>query len=192
MTPWIFLYEKATVKYSIIAMQCHSGTISTKALAVLNSSIAGHYERARCLYIQDKRNRSVYVEKISKFANYSKNYYICSRIANRIVITMNIEFEDVSLEELYVSGTTTDIRYRKLAKDVVKQYVKVVNYIRAARRIEDLYYIKSLHYEKKKGDLNGVDAVWINRQYRLLFNSSPDEEGIVVNALLFEISKHYE
>ena len=105
---------------------------------------------------------------------------------------MNIEFEDVSLEELYVSGTTTDSRYRKLAKDVVKQYVKVVNYIRAARRIEDLYCIKSLHYEKKKGDLNGVDAVWINRQYRLLFNSSPDEEGIVVNALLFEISKHYE
>ncbi|MBR3616220.1 MAG: hypothetical protein IKL56_06315 [Bacteroidaceae bacterium] len=40
--------------------------------------------------------------------------------------------------------------------------------------------------------MNGVDAVWINRQYRLLFNSSPDEEGIVVNALLFEISKHYE
>ena len=49
---------------------------------------------------------------------------------------MNIVFEDVSLEELYVSGTTTDNRYRKLAKDVVKQYVKVVNYIRAARRIE--------------------------------------------------------
>lgn len=53
-------------------MQCHSGTIPSKALAVLNSSIAGHYERARCLYIQDKRNRSVYVEKISKFANCSK------------------------------------------------------------------------------------------------------------------------
>ena len=50
---------------------------------------------------------------------------------------MNIVFEDVSLEELYVSGTTTDSRYRKLAKDVIKQYVKVVNYIRAARRIED-------------------------------------------------------
>ena len=123
---------------------------------------------------------------------FKNPYYICNSIANRIVITMNIVFEDVSLEELYVSGTTTDSRYRKLAKDVVKQYVKVVNYIRAARRIEDLYYIKSLHYEKKKGDLNGVDAVWINRQYRLLFNSSPDEEGIVVNALLFEISKHYE
>ena len=105
---------------------------------------------------------------------------------------MKIEFEDVALKELYVSGTTASSQYRKLSKDVVKQYVKVVNFIRAARRIEDLYCIKSLHYEKKKGDLNGVDAVWINKQYRLLFNSSPNEEGIVVNALLFEISKHYE
>ena len=105
---------------------------------------------------------------------------------------MKIVFEDAALEELYVSGTTTNSLYRKLAKDVVKQYVKVVNYMRAARRIEDLYSIKSLHYEKKKGDLNGVDAVWINRQYRLLFNSSSNEEGIVVNALLLEISKHYE
>ena len=99
---------------------------------------------------------------------------------------MKIVFEDAALEELYVSGTTANSQYRKLAKDVVKQYVKVVNYIRAARRIEDLYCIKSLHYEKKKGDLNGVDAVWINRQYRLLFNSSPDEEGIVVNALFWK------
>ncbi len=56
----------------------------------------------------------------------------------------------------------------------------------------DLFLIKSLHYEKKKGNLNGVDAVWINDQYRLLFYSSPDESGIIVNALIFEISKHYE
>ncbi len=105
---------------------------------------------------------------------------------------MKIFFVDKALEELYTSGTTTNNQYRKLSKDVVKQYVKVVNYIKAVRRIEDLYCIKSLHYEKKKGDLNGIDAVWINKQYRLLFNSSPNEEGIVVNALLFEISKHYE
>ena len=50
---------------------------------------------------------------------------------------MKIVFENAALEELYVSGTTTNSLYRKLAKDVVKQYVKVVNYMRAARRIED-------------------------------------------------------
>ena len=105
---------------------------------------------------------------------------------------MKIEFNDYALEELYVSGATTNSQYRRLSKDVIRQYIKVVYYLRAVRRIEDLFCIKSLHYEKKKGDLNGVDAVWINKQYRLLFYSSHDHEGIVVNALLIEISKHYE
>ena len=79
-----------------------------------------------------------------------------------------------------------------MPKDIIKRYVKVVNYLKAAPRIESLYWVKSLHYEKKKGNLKGVEAVWINDQYRLLFSSSADECGIVVNALLFEISKHYE
>ena len=105
---------------------------------------------------------------------------------------MNIEFENTALEELYTSGATQSHQYKRLAKDIVKRYVKVVNYMKAARRLEDLFLIKSLHYEKKKGDLKGVDAVWINDQYRLLFHSSPDNSGIIVNALIFEISKHYE
>lgn len=105
---------------------------------------------------------------------------------------MNIRFETAALEELYTTGVTTDREYKRLSKDVVNRYVKVVNYLKAARRLEDLFLIKSLHYERKKGDLKGVDAVWINSQYRLLFYSSPDESGIIVNALLFEISKHYE
>ena len=67
-----------------------------------------------------------------------------------------------------------------------------MNYLKAAPRIETLFQIKSLHYEKKEGNLRGVDAVWINNQYRLLFYSTPDRLGIVVNALLIEISKHYE
>ena len=70
--------------------------------------------------------------------------------------------------------------------------MKVVNYLKAAKRLEDLYLIKSLHYSKKVGDLKGVDVVWINDQYRLFFYSSPDESGIFVNALIIEISKHYE
>lgn len=105
---------------------------------------------------------------------------------------MKVEFENAALEELYTYGTTQDRQYKRLSKDIVKRYVKVVNYMRAARRLEDLFLIKSLHYEKKKGDLKGVDVVWINDQYRLFFNSSPDERGIIVNALIFEISKHYE
>ena len=105
---------------------------------------------------------------------------------------MNIEFGDTALEELYTRGTTQAHQYKRLSKGIIKRFVKVVNYLKAARRLEDLFLIKSLHYEKKKGDLKGVDAVWINDQYRLLFQSSPNEEGIIVNALIIEISKHYE
>jgi proteic killer suppression protein len=105
---------------------------------------------------------------------------------------MNIKFDDKALEDLYVNGATKDHKYKKLSQDVVKQYIKAVNYIKAVRRIEDLYTIKSLHYEKKKGDLKGVETVWLNAQYRLFFKSSPDDKGIIVNALLQEISKHYE
>ena len=105
---------------------------------------------------------------------------------------MNIKFDDKALEDLYLCGSTKDHKYKKLSRDVVKQYIKVVNYLKAARRVEDLYTIKSLHYEKKKGDLKGVETVWLNAQYRLLFKSSPDDKGIIVNALLQEISKHYE
>lgn len=64
---------------------------------------------------------------------------------------MTIEFNDPALEELYTDGSTKDTKYRKLSKENVKQYVKAVNYIRSARRIEDLYSIKSLHYEKRRG-----------------------------------------
>ncbi len=105
---------------------------------------------------------------------------------------MNVEFEDKALEEMFLTGTTREKKYKRLPQDIVKRYVKVVNYLRAASRIEDLFLINSLHYEKKKGDLNDTEAVWINDQYRLLFKSSPIENGIIVNALLIEISKHYE
>ena len=105
---------------------------------------------------------------------------------------MNVTFEDTALEELVLQGKTAEKKYARLPMDIVKRYVKVVNYIKAASRIEDLFKVNSLHYEKKTGTLEGVETVWINTQYRLLFQSSPNDDGIIVNALLKEISKHYE
>ena len=105
---------------------------------------------------------------------------------------MSIEFEDSALEDLYLTGSTEDKKYKRLPKDIIKRYVKVVNYLRGAGRVEDLFLINSLHYEKKSGNLKYLEVVWINDQYRLLFRSLPAEHGIIVNVLLIEISKHYE
>ena len=105
---------------------------------------------------------------------------------------MTIEFESESLWELYSNGTTQDKTYNKLPKDIITRYVKVVNYLKLATRIEALFRIKSLHYEKKKGNMSDIETVWINDQYRLLFKSRAGEEGIVNILLIKEISKHYE
>ena len=61
-------------------------------------------------------------------------------------------FENRALEDLYLTGFTIDKKYRRFQKNVIKAYIKTVNYLRDARRIEDLYLINSLRYSKKDGE----------------------------------------
>ena len=63
---------------------------------------------------------------------------------------MNIYTEDEALIELLEVGCTNDKRYKRLPKDVIKGYIKAYNHLRAAKRIEDLFRIGSLHYERLK------------------------------------------
>ncbi len=105
---------------------------------------------------------------------------------------MNIFFDDEALEELYSTGRTSDKKYKRLQSGVIKAYIKAVNYLRVATRIEDLFRIHSLRYEKKTGDLQGQEYVRINNKYRLRFTSFAGQDGIALNVKLIEISKHYE
>ena len=52
---------------------------------------------------------------------------------------MNITSEDEALIELYTNGKTSDKRYRSLPPQVIKGFKKAVDYMKAARRIEDLF-----------------------------------------------------
>jgi len=56
---------------------------------------------------------------------------------------MEIEFEKEYLKELYFEGRT--------------QSKKTVDTLRNAPNIEFLYKLKSLHYEKKSGDLQDME-----------------------------------
>lgn len=108
---------------------------------------------------------------------------------------MEIEFENDALRELFEDGKTSkpNKKYR-LQPSVVKQYIKTVKILENAPNIESLYMFNSLHYEKKEGDLKGIEAVWINTQYRLLFVSrvEGDEPDIITICSLTEISNHYQ
>ena len=106
---------------------------------------------------------------------------------------MEIEFKENYLQELYEEGKTKDKRF-KSNPQLVKQYIKTINKLRDATKIEQLYQLSSLNYDKKQGNLKGKSAVYINQQYRLIFEEIPDASPPYEIKILEieEISKHYE
>lgn len=99
---------------------------------------------------------------------------------------MNIYTEDEALIELLEEGCTNDKRYKRLPKDVIKGYIK------AATRIEDLFRIGSLHYERLKGDLKDFESVRCTGRWRLIFQSSTIDGSLIITEIeLIEISNHY-
>lgn len=106
---------------------------------------------------------------------------------------MEIIFKKPYLSDLY-QGIVKPHKEYKSNPQLVKQYVQKINMLKSVTRIEQLYQIKSLHYEKKEGDLKGVSAVYVNKQYRILFNEVASASGdLTIDVLEIEdLSKHYE
>ena len=106
---------------------------------------------------------------------------------------MEIKFEKEYLSDLY-QGNVKPYKEFKSNPQLVKQYIKTINVLKSVTRIEQLYQIKSLHYEKKEGDLKGVSAVYVNKQYRVLFYEVASASGdLKIDVLAIEdLSKHYE
>lgn len=104
---------------------------------------------------------------------------------------MKIIFEKEYREELYTTGKTKSKKYR-FQPEVARKYIERVNTLRAANRVEDLFVIRSLHYEKLAGDKKGLESVRITLQYRLEFVSSFSEIESITICSLLDISKHYQ
>jgi proteic killer suppression protein len=106
---------------------------------------------------------------------------------------MIIEFDQEYLRELYEEGKTSNKKYR-LQPQIIKQYIKTVDILKNAPDTEFLYKFKSLHYEKKEGDLKGIEVVYVNMQYRLEFASRIEGENpnTVTICSLMELSNHYK
>jgi len=71
---------------------------------------------------------------------------------------MKINFTKKYLEELYEEGKASGKKHR-FQKDIIKRYKNTIDKLKAAHKIEDLYPIKSLNYEKLSGDKKGLEAV---------------------------------
>lgn len=77
---------------------------------------------------------------------------------------MEVEFDDEGLDRL-----ETDPRFTAgHPQEVVRAYRKRLQQIRAARDERDFYALKSLHFEKLKGNRDGQHSMRLNSQWRLI------------------------
>ena len=105
---------------------------------------------------------------------------------------MKIKFDKKYLEELYELGKTMDKKYR-FQPSIVKRYQARIDTLESAERIEQLFAINSLHYEKLHGDKEGLESVRVNDQYRIEFKTTQVfTETVVAVCNIIELSKHYE
>ena len=106
---------------------------------------------------------------------------------------MKIEFEKEYLSELYETGETTDKKYY-FQPQVINGYLKCVKALQRAKRMEDLFLIRSLNYKKLKGTKKELSSVRINDQYRLEFREivNPNNIFVVEICSLTDITNHYK
>lgn len=89
---------------------------------------------------------------------------------------MLVRHEDKRLERM-----ERDVSYHaSFSPDVAKAFRKRMQFIRAAIDERTFYAMKSLHYEKLKGDREGQRSMRLNDQWRLILRVEVSEDRTVV------------
>jgi toxin HigB-1 len=77
---------------------------------------------------------------------------------------MEVEFDDADLDRLETDPQFTAGH----SQEVVRAYRKRMQQIRAFLDERDFYAVKSLHFEKLKGNREGQHSIRLNLQWRLI------------------------
>lgn len=91
---------------------------------------------------------------------------------------MEIEFKHHIYDRLEVEAKFT----ADFPIEVVRAYRKRIAFIRAAIDEREFYAMKSLHFEKLKGDRDGQYSIKLNKQWRLIleFKKKQNSKNVVV------------
>ncbi|QKL91143.1 plasmid maintenance system killer protein [Ralstonia solanacearum] len=95
---------------------------------------------------------------------------------------MEIEFADPDYDRLETDAGFT----AGFSAPVVKAYRKRIQYIRAVADERDFYALKSLHFEKLKGDRDGEHSMRLNDQWRLILRLERRNGGKLVVVISIE------
>jgi len=77
---------------------------------------------------------------------------------------MEVEFDDNELDRLEIDPQFT----AGYSQEIVRAYRRRMQQIRGFRDERDFYALKSLHFEKLKGDREGQSSIRLNSQWRLI------------------------
>lgn len=77
---------------------------------------------------------------------------------------MEFEFDDDELDRLYTDGLFT----AGYSQEIVRAFRKRMQQINGFRDERDFYALKSLHFERLKGDREGQSSIRLNSQWRLI------------------------
>ena len=89
---------------------------------------------------------------------------------------VDIEYENDDLEKLECN-TTFDGGFERGA---IKAFRKRIQLIRSAIDERDFYALKSLHFEKLKGNRAGSYSMRLNAQWRLIIKFRSEKTGKIV------------
>lgn len=98
---------------------------------------------------------------------------------------VEVRFEDADLEEVEIDPTATAGH----PPAIVKAFRKRIQFIRAAEDERAFYALKSLHYEKLKGDREGQRSMKLNDRWRLILRIEDSEKGKAV--VVVEIADYH-
>ena len=98
---------------------------------------------------------------------------------------MEIEYANADLERLATDPSFDGGHSR----EVIKGFRKRVQLIRAAVDERDFYALKSLHFEKLKGDREGQHSMRLNKQWRLVLTLEKRSNGKTV--VILEIADYH-
>jgi len=105
---------------------------------------------------------------------------------------VEIEFDETYLEELYLTGKTTDKNYR-FQPQIVKKYRKTVDILESVVCVEELFRYNGLQYKVLHGDKEGLESVRVNDQYRIEFKTTKIvSETVLTICNIKELSNHYQ
>ena len=95
---------------------------------------------------------------------------------------MILKFKDRNLQRLAEDASYSG----SYSPPVITSFRKKIQIIEAATDERDLYGLKSLHFEKLKGDRKGQYSIRLNKQWRLILSMVKDINNKIVLVISIE------